>query len=72
MTSLLAQVMAKVEQLSPEQQDALADVILLELEEREWYALVSAPGSARFLQQLKAEAEQEDRTGTAVTSNDRW
>jgi hypothetical protein len=71
-TGLLSRVMAKVELLSPEQQDAVAEVILLELEEREWDALVGAPGSEQFLQQLKSEALVEDQSGKTVASEDRW
>lgn len=59
MTELLSKAIAQLEQLTPAQQDALAELILLEIEEREWDALIAAPGSDRLLARLKAEAEGE-------------
>ena len=64
MTELLKQVVARLELLTPEAQDAIAAKLQEELEEREWDALVSKPGSQRFLQQLAAEARAEQAAGT--------
>jgi hypothetical protein len=68
----MAEAIAKLERLTPEQQDELAEMILLEIEEREWDELVASPGSNRFLAGLKAEADQEIRNGTVLPSIDRW
>lgn len=72
MTETLQRVMAQVEQLPPEQQDAIAEVIARELEEREWDALVAKPASQRFLARLAAEARREDAAGQTRPSTDRW
>jgi hypothetical protein len=37
------------EQLPPEQQDAIAEMLQRELEERDWEAIVAKPASGRFL-----------------------
>lgn len=62
MTDLLRQVVAQVELLPPEEQDALAETMQRALEEREWDALLAKPGSQRFLDELTAEARCEDAT----------
>ena len=72
MTELLRRVVAEVERLSPEQQDAIAEVIQRELEEREWEAIVANPGSHRFLERLAAEARREDAAGETREAGDRW
>jgi hypothetical protein len=68
MTETLKRVVAQIEQLPPEQQDALAEVMLRELEEREWDALVAQPGSHRFLDRLATEARREDAAGETKAS----
>jgi hypothetical protein len=60
MTETLRRVVAQIEQLPPEQQDALAEIMFRELEEQEWDALVAKPGSQRFLARLATEARRED------------
>ena len=72
MTETLKRVVAQIELLSPEQQDAIAEIMLPELEEREWDDLVAKPGSHRFLEQLADEARRENRTGEAQESTDCW
>lgn len=72
MTGLMSEAITKMKQLTPKQQDEIAEMILLELEEREWDVLLASPGSDRFLARLKAEAEQEIRDGTILPSTDRW
>ena len=72
MTELLKRVVAKIEQLPPEQQDAIAAAMQRELEEREWDALVATPGSQRFLEELAAEARAEDAAGETQESGERW
>lgn len=63
MTETLQQIMEEVERLEPAMQEAFvarAKEILAELEEeREWDALVSTPGSQRFLKKLIAEGRKE-------------
>jgi hypothetical protein len=63
MTETLKQVLARVERLPAEQQDAIAEVIERELEEREWEELVGSPASQRFLEALADEARAEDAAG---------
>ena len=72
MTELLKRVVAEIEQLPPEQQDAIAAAMQRELEEREWDALVAKPGSQRFLEQLAAEARAENAAGETQESGERW
>ena len=72
MTELLRRVVGELERLSPEQQDASAEVIQREREEREWDAIVAKPGSQRFLEYLATEARREDAAGEARESGDRW
>ena len=72
MTGRLRRMVAKVEQLSPEQQDAIAEVIQREIEEQEWATIVAKPGSQRFLAELAAEARREDAAGETRESGDRW
>jgi hypothetical protein len=72
MTEALRRAVALVEQLPPEHQEAIAEVILRELEEREWDGLVATPGSQRFLERLTTEARREDAAGQTRESTDRW
>ena len=75
MTELLRAVVARIELLPADQQDAIAEVIqreLEELEEREWDALVASPASQRVLEQLATEARREDAAGRARESGDTW
>jgi hypothetical protein len=72
MTERLKQVVARVEQLPADQQDELAELLQLELEQREWDALIATPESRRYLAQLVAEAEEEDAAGKTLESGDRW
>lgn len=62
MTEMLEKAVAKVKQLPAEQQDAIAALILEEVEdEAHWEALFArSPG---VLERLAAEAEEEDRKG---------
>ncbi|MDP9363658.1 MAG: hypothetical protein M3Q10_05440 [Chloroflexota bacterium] len=72
MTDLLRRVVARIELLPPEQQDAIAEAIERELEEQEWESLLAKPGSQRFLDALVAEAQREDAAGKTRESGDRW
>jgi hypothetical protein len=65
-------VSGKVTRLSPERQDAMAEVIRRGVEEREWEAIVAKPGSQRFLEQLAAEARREDAAGQTREAGERW
>ncbi len=69
---LLRQVVAHIEQLPPEQQDTLAEVLWSEVEDREWDALVAKPASQRFLELLASEAREEDATGRTRDAGDHW
>lgn len=72
MTELFKEAVAQIERLPAEQQDELAESIQLELEEREWDALVSSPESQRFLARLAAEARREDAAGETLEADDHW
>jgi len=72
MTETLRRAVAQVEQLSPDQQDAIAELMLRELEEREWDALVISEASQEYLRRLVAEARAEDAAGEIQDSTDRW
>lgn len=62
MTEMLEKAVAKVKQLPAEQQDAIAALILEEVEdEARWDALFAR--SHGVLERLAAEAEEEDRKG---------
>ena len=72
MTETLKRVVDLVEQLSPEEQDAIAEVIEKELADRKWDNLLSSPASERFLERLGSEARREDAAGQTQESTDRW
>ena len=72
MTETLKRVVLQVEQLSPEEQDAIAEGIERELADRKWEALFASPASDRFLERLEAEARREDAAGLTQESMDRW
>lgn len=68
MIDALREVIEEVEHLDPAAQDIIAALIRqklkeLEEEEREWDALVSTPGSQRFLDMLAEEARKENAAG---------
>jgi hypothetical protein len=54
---------AQIEFLPPDQQDAIAEAMRRELEEREWDILLATPGSRRALTRLAAEARHEGAAG---------
>ena len=54
-----------------DEQDAIAEQLLRELEQREWAAIVAKSGSQRFLDQLAAEARREDAAGETRDSGER-
>jgi len=72
MTELLQRVVSEVELLDPEQQDAIAELIQQELEEREWDALVSSPASQAVLARMAADALRDDAAGETRESGDSW
>lgn len=63
MVEELRQVFAQVQQQPEDVQRRIAEMIALELEEREWDAFVGAPESQRFLAELTAEAQAEIAAG---------
>jgi hypothetical protein len=66
MTQLIEQAIAKVRQLPEQDQDAIASIILHELEsEQRWEELFSHPKSADLLSRMADEALEERRAGRA-------
>jgi acetylornithine deacetylase/succinyl-diaminopimelate desuccinylase-like protein len=63
LTQSLERVIRRIEQLPASEQDALAESIERELEEREWEALLARPESAEFLGRLASEAREEHAAG---------
>jgi hypothetical protein len=66
MTERLQQVLAKLEQLDPAQQDIIADLVeqkLEELEEQEWDAIVSKPNVRNALRRMAADAREQEAKG---------
>ena len=64
MTRLLEQAIAQAQQLPEEDQEAIASIILREIEsERRWSELFSRPESADLLARLADEALAEHRAG---------
>jgi hypothetical protein len=59
----LRAVIARAEQLSEPQQEALASAWEAVLEEQEWQAIVSKPSVSSALERLAAEARAEDAAG---------
>ena len=66
MSTLMDQAIAKAKQLPEEDQDAIASIILREIEsERRWDELFANPKSADLLSRLADEALAEVRAGRA-------
>ena len=66
MSHLMEQVLAEVNRLPEEEQDALASIFLREIEsEGRWAELFSRPESAHLLSRLADEALGEVRAGRA-------
>ncbi len=66
MTGLMEQAIAKASRLPEEEQDAIASIILREIEsEARWEELFSQPKSADLLSDLADEALAEARSGRA-------
>lgn len=63
MVEELRHVFERVQQQPEDVQRHIAEMIALELEERQWTALVSAPESQQFLNELAAEARAEIAAG---------
>lgn len=63
MTEALRNVMAEIERLPETEQDEIAEQLQVELEQREWDALVSSPASLAMLREMAAEAIGEDERG---------
>ena len=70
MTELLNCVVPQVKQFPAEEQDAIAELIAEELEEREWDTLLARPDSQRHLARLAAEARREDAAGETLEWGD--
>jgi len=65
MTEQLKEAVSRAEQLPQEQQDAIAQLILDQLDEQEWDILLNSQKGKVSLQQLIAQAKQEIITGEA-------
>ena len=72
MTERLKRVVSQIELLPAEEQDAIAEWIEEELDDREWDALLARPESQRLLTQLAAEARRQDAAGETVALGDDW
>ena len=71
MTKMLEKAISEVRQLPETDQDAIAQLILEELEdERRWDAAFSHPKSPLVLEALLAEAEAEDEAGLTQDCDD--
>ena len=62
MTDLLEQAMSKLRQLPENEQNAMAELILAELEDEARWDVAFA-GSPDLLERLATEADEEDRAG---------
>ena len=66
MTGLLEQAISKASQLSEEEQDAIASIILREIQSEErWDELFSHPGSAEMLSRMADKALADAGAGRA-------
>jgi hypothetical protein len=66
MTRLMEQAISQASRLPEEEQDAIASIILREIEsEGRWDELFSQPGSADLLSRMADEALAEARSGRA-------
>jgi hypothetical protein len=63
MTQLLEQAFQKLQRLCDEEQDAIAERILLELDERRWTELFATPESQSYLEEIGAKALAERKAG---------
>jgi hypothetical protein len=73
MSDLFQQVLEQVKKLSPEKQQALAEMIELTLEEREWDALTQKPGARAFHDALREELRQAEASGEVEDiTGDNW
>jgi hypothetical protein len=66
MTGPLEQAISKASQLTQEGQDAIASIILREIESEErWEELFNRPGSAEMLSRMADKALEDARSGRA-------
>jgi hypothetical protein len=72
MTETLKRAIDQVEQLSPAEQDLIAELIERQLADMKWDSLFATDASQRFLQQLKSEARRAEAAGLVQDSTDRW
>jgi hypothetical protein len=63
MTQLLEKAFQEVQQLSDDEQNAIAERILLELDEQRWTALFATPESQSWLEEMGAKALAEHKAG---------
>jgi hypothetical protein len=63
MTQLLEKAFQEVQQLSDEEQNTIAERILLELDEQRWTELFATPESEAWLEEMGAQALAEHKAG---------
>lgn len=63
MTQLLEKAFKEVQELSDDEQNAIAERILLELDEQRWTELFATPESQAWLEEMGAKALAEHRAG---------
>ena len=63
MTQLLEKAFQEVQQLSEDEQNAIAERILLELDEQRWTELFATPESQKTLEELGEKALAEHKAG---------
>jgi hypothetical protein len=64
MVEELRQVFERAQQEPEEVQRHIAEIVAIELEQREWEALVQTPESRQFLAELSAEVDREIAEGS--------
>ncbi len=63
MVEELRQAFERAQQQPEDVQRHIAEIVVLELEQRDWDALVQTPESQRFLAELSAEVDREIAAG---------
>jgi len=65
MTKLLEQAIEEVKKLPEDEQDALAERLLVALDEQRWDELFAQPESEKFLEELANEIREDIKAGRA-------
>lgn len=70
MTEALEQAISKVQELSPEEQNRVAELIEEEYEQLQWRRLVESPESLILLDKLSEQALERERAGQTTPLED--